>query len=82
TWGDRCRLWMTEQELSPWQAPKSTFAAVEPAEATPASNLLTQPENVEQALDTANTSNIIFGEEVTVNKVVDGDLANVLFHYC
>ncbi|MFM7984436.1 MAG: hypothetical protein ACKPKO_34435, partial [Candidatus Fonsibacter sp.] len=68
-------------ESSPWQIPTTTtFAAPVPSEEIPASPLPEQPSSsVEQAKETAESIKTECGEQVTVNKVFDSELANVLF---
>ena len=71
---------MKVSESSPYQIPTATtFAAPEPSEEIPASPLPEQPLSVEQAKEAAETIKTECGEQITVNKVFDGDLANVLF---
>ncbi|MFM7979113.1 MAG: hypothetical protein ACKPKO_07330, partial [Candidatus Fonsibacter sp.] len=51
SWGDRSRLRMTQDMISPWQAPSSTtFSAEEPE--TPAAVLPDEPQSVIAAMVT------------------------------
>ncbi|MFM7981401.1 MAG: hypothetical protein ACKPKO_19000, partial [Candidatus Fonsibacter sp.] len=84
SWGDRCRLRMTERELSPWSIPQSTpstspFAFTQMVD-PPVSDLPARPNNLTEAMNTAQDIKRASGvEEVTVNRVADTEFANVLF---
>ncbi|MFM7988206.1 MAG: hypothetical protein ACKPKO_53725, partial [Candidatus Fonsibacter sp.] len=57
SWGDRCRLRMTERELSPWSIPPS-IPSTSPYAFTqmvdpPVSDLPARPSNITEAMNTA-----------------------------
>ena len=70
---------MTQEEVSPWQAPSAAFRTTEAAAETPASDLPKEPDTVIDAMVTAQHIKIECEEEATVAKVIDADFANLIY---
>ncbi|MFM7985477.1 MAG: hypothetical protein ACKPKO_39800 [Candidatus Fonsibacter sp.] len=79
SWGDRCRLQMTERDIPQSIPSPSPFAFTQMVD-PPVSDLPARPNNITEAMDTAQDIKRESGvEEVTVNRVADTEFANVLF---